>query len=113
MLNPTIEPSKPTVCTPRFSPVAAQVFSLGWPPGGVPARLTKKYLLSLAAGSFLVSNLIANSESVFAETVACSVPGCLAQWGRIVNVGANQRLCYVYESEQKYDRMRAENGWPT
>ncbi len=108
MLNPTVEPRKPTLLPPHFAPAAAQVLALGWPPGGVAARLTKKYLMSVAAGSFLVSNLIDNGESVFTETVACSVPGCLAQWDRIVNVGANQCLCYVYESKQEYDLLREE-----
>jgi hypothetical protein len=68
-------------------------------------RLTKKLFLSAPAGIYLASNV--GFPPIFAEVTASSMPARLAQWKRIVEVGANGRLCYLYDSKGAYDRKRA------
>lgn len=61
-------------------------------------KLTRKLLAGLPDGLFLVSNLMKTpAEPIFAETIR---PGThrQAQWRRIVAVGANGRLCHVFQS---------------
>lgn len=67
-------------------------------------RLTKKVLFDAPAGAYLASNI--GGPPIFAEYVASSTSARLLQWGRIVEVAANGRLCYMYESKDAYDRKR-------
>lgn len=71
-------------------------------------KLTRKYLMSLSEGLYLVSNLYLNPmQSYFAEEVA---PLNLRkdQWKRIIEANAHQRLCYVFESEKEYKKWLAD-----
>lgn len=62
---------------------------------GERVSLTKMFLMAAPAGSYLVSN-IGGLEPIFAEIVESSMAGKLAQWEKIVSVGANHRLCCLY-----------------
>lgn len=68
-------------------------------------KLSKKFLKDLDQGLYLVSNVHHTPlQSVFAETVAL-MNMREAQWRRIVELGANNRLCYVFKARedcQKY-----------
>jgi len=71
-------------------------------------KLTKKYFMSLPEGSFLVSNIVKNSmQPVFAEKV---IPLNLRknQWDRIVEVGAQQRECHIFETEMEFKNWLSE-----
>ena len=66
------------------------------------ARLTKRFLLSLPAGWFLVSNVgYAPDKPVFAETVA-SHTDRQAQWARIRQAAVDQRTCHAFPDEAAY-----------
>jgi hypothetical protein len=67
-------------------------------------RLTKKVLFDAPAGAYLASNI--GGPPIFAEYVASSTSARLLQWGRIIEVAANGRLCYMYDSKDAYDRKR-------
>ena len=67
-------------------------------------KLTRKYLMSLAEGLYLVSNLMHNStQSYFTEKVA-PLKLRKGQWDRIKNVNADQRLCNVFKSKKEYKK---------
>ena len=68
-------------------------------------RLTKKFLLAAPAGNYLASNV--GNPPIFAEVIASSMSVRLVQWKRIVEAGANGRLCYIYSSKGAYDRQRS------
>ncbi len=71
-------------------------------------KLTKRYLMSLQEGLFLVSNVFPNSmQSAFAEKVA---PLNLRndQWYRIIAAGVDQRLCYIFNTEKEYTKWLAK-----
>ena len=71
-------------------------------------KLTRKYLMGLPEGLFLVSNLgLSPMQSSFAEKV---VPLNLRkdQWNRIIEAGVDQRLCHVFESEKEYTKWLSE-----
>ena len=85
-------------------------------------KLTKKSFSTLPAGVFLVSNCYERigpntSTPVFYEYTD-PPEGRQAQWERIKAAGADQRLCYVYESSEafkeavEYKTSRDEN-YPT
>lgn len=63
-------------------------------------KLTKKLLMELSEGLYLVSNCLrTTTESILAETVQPS-PQRQTQWRRIVAVGAKGRLCHIFPSPQ-------------
>lgn len=65
--------------------------------------LTKKQLLHLPPGLFLVSNCMKTPvDSIFAERIAPKADRA-AQWHRIVDAGANGRLCHVFTSAAAAD----------
>ena len=65
-------------------------------------NLTKKFLLSLAAGDYLVSNVgEAPGQPMFAQTIK-SKEQREAQWKDIVAARANGRLCHVFNSAKDY-----------
>ncbi|HRZ46482.1 MAG TPA: hypothetical protein P5555_14960 [Candidatus Paceibacterota bacterium] len=72
-------------------------------------KLTKKILMGLPDGLFLVSNLIRIwTDSIFAETIR---PGLhrFAQWRRVVAVGAKGRLlCSEDKLHQCHRRLVVE-----
>ncbi len=65
-------------------------------------KLTKRFLMDLDEGLYLVSNIHPSPlKSIFAETVAARNLR-ESQWKRIVEVGANNRLCHVFYSSENY-----------
>jgi hypothetical protein len=67
-------------------------------------KLTKKFFMNMAEGQYLVSNIgYTPVRPILAESV---VEFNLRefQWKRIVEVGANHRLCYVFKSQGEYTR---------
>jgi hypothetical protein len=65
-------------------------------------KLTKKYLMSLPEGFYLVSNIFKNSmQSSFAEKVA-PINLRKDQWNRIIEANVHQRLCHIFETEKEY-----------
>jgi hypothetical protein len=68
----------------------------------VSAKLTKKFLMGLPDGAFLMSN-VANYSPFFSIYSAKISPlnGREAQWKKILGVGANGRLCRVWLSGKK------------
>lgn len=71
-------------------------------------RLTKQFLLTSPAGSYLVSNCCTSTATsrvpIFAEVVADSVGERIQQWGRIKAVEAEGRLCYLHKSRAAFVR---------
>lgn len=67
-------------------------------------KLSKKFLMELDEGLYLVSNVHHTPlQSVFAETVdAINIRE--PQWRRIVELGANNRLCYVFKTKEDYQK---------
>ena len=84
-------------------------------------RLTKKLLMKLPTGAFLVSNCYSRVgpdmvTPVFAETVA-PLDDREWQWQRIREAGANGRTCEVHNTSEEYKREREyqskmSKGWP-
>ena len=74
-------------------------------------KLTKKYLMSLPEGLYLVSNLFFNPmQSSFIEKVAA--PNLRKdQWNRIVEADVHQRLCHVFETEKEYENWLSEANY--
>jgi len=68
----------------------------------ISLRLTKKAFLPLPSGCFLASNVMTEQLiPVFADTVRDSLDERHEQWLRIVSVGADQRLCRIFQSQQE------------
>jgi hypothetical protein len=70
--------------------------------------LTKRFLMDLPEGLFFVSNIyLTGFKPAIAEEV---VPMSLRvkQWERIVKVGADRRLCYVFKSRHDYEIWMAQ-----
>lgn len=66
------------------------------------ARLTKKFLLSLPSGIYLISNLAgSDGNPVFSEYVISSAIEREKQWERIREAGANNRLCRIFKNENQ------------
>lgn len=77
----------------------------------VSGRLTKKHLMKMPTGSYLVSTLATDDgERVFGEFVATSTPERDEQWGRIVSVNADRYPCCVYKAKDVYDAFRLHFG---
>lgn len=74
-------------------------------------KLTKKYLMSLPEGLYLVSNIHENPmQSRFAERVApLNIRNI--QWNRIVEIDVQQNLCHVFETEDEYKKWLAEMNY--
>lgn len=72
-------------------------------------KLTKKYLMSLPEGFYLMSNIFPTNpmQSRFAEKVA---PLNLRkdQWNRIVKADVHQRVCHVFETEEEYKKWLSD-----
>lgn len=68
----------------------------------ISAKLTKKFFMQLPEGFYLVSNLFKNQmQSLFEEEI--SPPAERDQhWKRIVQAGADQRLCRVFQNKEDY-----------
>ncbi|MFT3868800.1 MAG: hypothetical protein QM715_09990 [Nibricoccus sp.] len=65
-----------------------------------PTKLTLKFFKTLAAGSFIASNLMqTRTTSIFAEIVEPQETR-MDQWKRILACGAAQRTCHVFRSEE-------------
>jgi hypothetical protein len=76
-------------------------------------KLTKNVFLVMPAGAYLVSNLMVNRyQSVFGEVVAGSPPDRSEQWKRILEVGADQRLCRVFGTEDEFTAWLADITGP-
>lgn len=68
----------------------------------ISLRLTKKAFLALTSGCFLASNVMTEQMiPVFSDTVPGSLDERREQWLRIVSVGADQRLCRIFQSQQE------------
>lgn len=73
-------------------------------------KLSKKFLMELDTGLYLVSNTYDNPynrtipyKSIFSENVV-AIEIRKEQWKRIVNARANNRLCDVFLSKENYDK---------
>ncbi len=68
----------------------------------VTGKLTKKFLMELHEGLYLVSNIHHSPmKSIYAENVVS--PNLREQqWRQIVETGANGRLCYVFRRKEDY-----------
>jgi hypothetical protein len=76
------------------------------------ANLTKRFLLTLPEGVFLVSNIMdAPGQPVFAETVR-PFSHRQAQWRAILKAGADHRLCHIFEHPAEYLAMSLEVNYP-
>jgi hypothetical protein len=74
-----------------------------------PVKLSRRYFFSLADGVYLASNVYAGPGPgpSFAEPVASSNQR-EAQWLRIRECGAAQRLCRVFPSECHFRQWHSE-----
>jgi hypothetical protein len=71
-------------------------------------KLTKKFLMGIEEGLFLVSNIGHTPlQPVLAEKVA-PINNREYQWARIIEVGANNRLCHVFKSKVDYENYFKE-----
>jgi hypothetical protein len=66
------------------------------------AKLTKKFLMSLPNGVYLMSNLAATrNKPVFSEYIISPITEREKQWARIKLAGANNRLCRIFKTEKQ------------
>lgn len=66
-------------------------------------NLTKKFLMQLPDGLYLVSNAHDNRfQSRFAEEIA-ALDQRGNQWKKIVAAGVSQKLCYVFIIKKNYE----------
>jgi len=66
------------------------------------ARLTKKFLMSLPNGIYLMSNLLGQSgNSIFGKYILSPLYEREKQWQRIKRVGANNHLCRLFKTESQ------------
>jgi hypothetical protein len=63
--------------------------------------LTKKFLMSLPNGVFIVSNIGAPEQPEYAEYVLSPAPERLRQWKGIVSRRCDNRLCWVFKNEEE------------
>ena len=83
-----------------------------WPecstvPGAIRReKRTRKLLLSLPAGVFVVSNIYPNGRGAFAEKIG-SPETRPAAWERAVAAGASQRLCQILSSEDEFIKAKS------
>ncbi len=77
-------------------------------PGFAPlksGKLTKKFLMDIDEGLFLVSNIgYTPLQPVLAEDVA-PINEREYQWAKIKKVGASGRLCRVFKSKDDYEKF--------
>lgn len=65
------------------------------------AKLTKKYLMGLPPGIFLMSNLIGPDLAPrFAEYVISPISEREKQWRKIVSLGCNGKLCRIFKMKE-------------
>ena len=66
-------------------------------------KLTKRFLMELPEGVYLVSNVYEQKgKPAFAEKVT-PLSERNKQWQKIVNARANHRLCDVYKTKKDYE----------
>jgi hypothetical protein len=66
------------------------------------AKLTKKFLMGLPNGVYLMSNMAATlNKSIFGEYVISPVAEREKQWARIKLAGADNRLCRIFKTEKE------------
>lgn len=71
-------------------------------------KLTKKFLMKIPDGLYLVSNLVDNkAKSIFIEKVS-PLSEREAQWKRILSASVNQRKCHVFKTEEDYEKDYAD-----
>lgn len=64
------------------------------------AKLTKKFLMSLPKGIYLMSNVAGQDrDSVFREYILSPLSEREKQWQRIKLAGADSRLCRLFKTE--------------
>jgi hypothetical protein len=69
-------------------------------------KLTKRFLMGLPEGVYLVSNLfIQKDKPEFAENVSLQNERD-EQWKRIVEARVNQRLCDVFKTKEDFENRR-------
>ncbi len=88
----------------------------------IQAKLTKKFLMQLPTGVFLVSNCHKSVgynavTPVFAEKVT-ALDDRDTQWQRIKNCSADSRNCVVHKDSESYKRQqefytKSSDRWPT
>ncbi len=67
-------------------------------------KLTKKFLMDIEEDLYLVSNVHPSPlQSIYADKVA-SPDMREYQWRQIVEVEANNRVCYVFSSKEDYQK---------
>ena len=62
------------------------------------AKLTKRYLLSLPGGIFVMSNLVDDLMPSFFGICGFSGFGARKQWQRVVSSGCSGRLCRIFKT---------------
>ena len=66
------------------------------------AKLTKKFLMSLPKGIYLMSNLVGqDGDSVFREYILSPLSEREKQWQKIKLAGADSRLCRLFKTENQ------------
>lgn len=66
------------------------------------AKLTKKFLMSLPSGVYLMSNMVApDRDSVFRAYVLSPASEREKQWQIIKLAGADNRLCRLFKTEKQ------------
>jgi len=78
------------------------------PPEIEPLKLTKKFLMSLPEGCYLVSNCTDDMGCPIYEGVVARHEVRDMQWEKLKQVGADQRHCHVFNS--KIDAVRFVEG---
>lgn len=77
----------------------------------ITGALTKDFLMGIGNGLFVASNVgYAPKEPVFAE-YAAPMDQRKAQWEKITESGAQNRLCQVFESKDDYDAYMGPFLW--
>jgi len=74
----------------------------------VRKKLTKKFLMNLPEGTYLVSNVFYQYGIPVYTGVVSAIGVRERQWRAIVEVSANQRLCYVFKSEEDAGQWLSE-----
>jgi hypothetical protein len=66
-------------------------------------KLTKKFLMELPEGVYLVSNVYEQKgKPAFADNVSL-LSQRNKQWERIIKASANQRLCHIFKTRKDYE----------
>jgi hypothetical protein len=67
-----------------------------------PVKLSKRYLMSLPVGKYLVSGVGYTPTRRFFMEYVTPLTERHEQWKRVVEASADQRCCYHYESAKKF-----------